>query len=178
MSRIGKKPVEIPPGITMKVEGPVVAAKGPQGELALRLPPALKARLDNRQVLVERSGDDKRTRSLHGTYRSLIAGMVAGVNRGYTKELEIQGVGFRAQLQGKKLLLTLGYSHPIEYTPPEGIKLVVPSATAIQVSGPDKQRVGDVSARIRAFARAEPYKGKGVRYRGEHVRRKVGKTVA
>lgn len=168
----------IPGGVTVTVSGPKIGAKGSKGELTLTLPSALTAEVKDGAVALRRQGDEKFLRSLHGTYRSLLANMLFGVNKGYSKALEIQGVGYRAQLQGRKLVLNLGYSHPIEYLPPDGITLGVSDNTAIQVSGSDKQLVGQVSARIKAFAPAEPYKGKGVRFKGEYVRRKAGKTVA
>jgi large subunit ribosomal protein L6 len=178
MSRIGRKPVPVPSGVNVTVQGSKVNVKGPKGELARELPPFLKAQVKDGQVVLTCSRDDKMGSAVYGTNRSLIANMVSGVHQGYAKDLEIQGVGYRAALQGKKLVLTLGFSHPIEYMVPDGIVLKVADNTSISVSGPDKHMVGQVAARIKAFCPPEPYKGKGIRFKGEHVRRKVGKTVA
>ena len=178
MSRIGKKPVPIPAGVTAAVQGAKVTVKGPKGELSYAVPAFLQAVLKDNQVVLTCKREDKQARATYGTTRSLIANMVAGVHAGYAKELEIQGVGFRATLQGKKLVMALGFSHPVEYTVPDGVTVKVADGTAISVSGPDKHLVGQVSERIKAFCPPEPYKGKGIRFKGEHVRRKVGKTVA
>ncbi len=178
MSRVGKNPVEVPSGVTVGIKGSQVTVKGGKGELQLTLAQGIEAKLEGQQVLVSRSGDEKEARALHGTMRSLIANMVEGVDKGFKKELEIQGVGFRGQLQGTTLILALGYSHPIEFPVPEGLNIELPDPTKIIVSGVDKQAVGQASARIRSYFPAEPYKGKGIRYKGEHVRRKAGKTVA
>jgi len=177
MSRIGKKPVAIPGGVPVTAAGSGVAVKGPKGELVHEVPSPLKAKMDGNAVVLENPGTTARDRGLHGLTRSLIANMVAGVSQGYSKELELQGVGFRAQVQGNKLVMSLGYSHPVEFNAPAGIAIVVKD-NRITVSGMDKQLVGDVAARIRSFYKPEPYKGKGVRYKDEHVRRKAGKTVA
>jgi large subunit ribosomal protein L6 len=178
MSRIGRKPVAIPPGITVNVQDSKVSVKGPKGELSRELHPFITAKVGNGQVEVGCDREDKESKAIFGTTRSLIANMIQGVHQGYSKDLEIQGVGFRANLQGNKLVLSLGYSHSIEYRVPDGIMLKVADGTTINVSGSDKHLVGQVSARIRAFYPPEPYKGKGVRLKGEYVRRKVGKTVA
>jgi len=178
MSRIGRKPVAIPAGVTVSIQGAKVLIKGPKGELSRDLHPCVTAKVNSGNVEVACIREDKESKAIFGTTRSLIANMVQGVHQGYSKDLEIQGVGFRANLQGKKLVLALGYSHPIEYMVPDGIALKVVDGTAINVSGPDKHLVGQVSARIKAFYPPEPYKGKGVRLKGEYVRRKVGKTVA
>jgi large subunit ribosomal protein L6 len=178
MSRIGRMPVAVPSGVTATVQGSKVTVKGPKGELSLEALPFIHAKVKDGHVELSCSREDKEAMSIYGTTRSLVANMVAGVHAGYSKDLEIQGVGFKAALQGKKLVLTLGYSHPIEFVAPDGITLKVAENTAINVSGPDKQLVGQVSARIKAFCPPEPYKGKGIRFKGEHVRRKVGKTVA
>ena len=178
MSRIGKKPVPIPAGVTAAVQGKKITAKGPKGELVYVIPTFLDAALKDNQIVLTCKGKDKQSQATYGTIRSLIFNMVAGVHSGYSKDLEIQGVGFRAALQGKKLVMTLGFSHPIEYMIPDGVTVKVAEGTAINVSGPDKHLVGQVSARIKAFCPPEPYKGKGIRFKGEHVRRKVGKTVA
>ena len=178
MSRLGKKPVLLPKGVTAAVQGARATIKGPNGELALHIPAPVTAQVNAGQIEVQCGGADKKARALYGTIRSLLANMVIGVTQGYTKALEIQGVGFRAALQGRQVTLALGYSHPIVFAVPEGITLKVTDGTAISISGADKQQVGEVTAHIRSFYPAEPYKGKGVRYRGEHVRRKAGKTVA
>lgn len=178
MSRTGKKPIDIPSGVTVTAEGSSISVSGPEGDLLLTIPDPIEARMDNGRVVVTRPDDSKFSKSLHGLARSLIANMVDGVSKGFTKKLELQGVGFKASVQGQKLVMSLGFSKPIEYVVPEGVKVGTEGSTAIVVSGPDKQKVGDVAARIRAFFPAEPYKGKGVRYKGEYVRRKAGKTVA
>ncbi|HBA83565.1 MAG TPA: 50S ribosomal protein L6 [Verrucomicrobia bacterium] len=178
MSRIGKTPVPVPNGVTVAVNETTVTVKGSKGELSLSLPAKVSAKVNGDKVEILCSPDDKQAKADWGTTRSLIANMIEGVSKGYSKELEIQGVGFRAALQGKKLVLSLGYSHPIEFIVPDAIKVNVVDSTAITVSGIDKHLVGEVSARIRAYCPPEPYKGKGVRYKGEYVRRKVGKTVA
>lgn len=177
MSRIGIKPVEVPSGVSVQVKGATVSAKGPQGELSLSLPPGITASLKDGRVVVARPDDSRQSKSFHGLGRSLVANMVQGVAKGYSRELELQGVGFRATAQGTKLTLSIGYSSPVEYQAPAGIKVAV-KESLITVSGPDKKEVGDVAARIRSFYPPEPYKGKGIRYKGEYVRRKAGKTVA
>ncbi|MGA7086973.1 MAG: 50S ribosomal protein L6 [Candidatus Dormiibacterota bacterium] len=176
MSRIGNEPITVPEGVTVTVVGNSVSVTGPRGELSQQLPPVIAVRQEGNQVLVERPTDSAPHRSLHGLSRTLVANMVTGVTAGYRKELELQGVGYRASLQGADLQLSLGYSHPIRLTPPEGIKIEVPEPTRVAVLGNDKQLVGQTAARIRATRKPEPYKGKGVRYRGEVVRRKAGKS--
>jgi len=178
MSRIGKKPVPLPSGVSASVQGANISVKGPKGELTLAVPAFIQAVLKDNQVVLTCTREDKQSRATYGTTRSLVSNMVAGVHQGYSKELEIQGVGFKAALQGKKLVMSLGFSHPVEYVIPDGVTVKVAEGTGISVSGPDKQLVGQVSARIKAFCPPEPYKGKGIRFKGEHVRRKVGKTVA
>jgi large subunit ribosomal protein L6 len=178
MSRIGKKPVAVPKGVTATIQGLKVSVKGPKGELARELPPFIQGQVKDGQIELSCSREGKEAMAIYGTTRSLVANMVVGVHAGYSKDLEIQGVGFKAAQQGQKIVLTLGYSHPIEFAAPAGITLKVADGTAINISGPDKQLVGQVSARIKAFCPPEPYKGKGIRFKGEHVRRKVGKTVA
>jgi large subunit ribosomal protein L6 len=178
MSRIGKKAVAIPAGIQVNLNANILNVKGPKGELSLNVPPEVSVSASKSQIEVAPALTTPFARAMHGTIRSLIANMVSGVGQGYSKELEIQGVGFKANVQGKKLNLALGYSHPIEFDIPTSITIKVNENTNIHVSGPDKQLVGQVSARIRSFYPAEPYKGKGVRYKGEHVRRKAGKAVA
>lgn len=176
MSRIGLKPVEIPEGVTISLNGQHVTVKGPKGELSRELHPAIKVNVGDTEVTFERPSDHKEHRSLHGTTRSVVNNMVEGVTKGYEKGLELVGVGYRASKQGTKLILNVGYSHPIEMVPEDGIEIDVPSNTKVIVKGIDKERVGAVASNIRATRKPEPYKGKGVRYEGEFVRRKEGKT--
>ncbi|HEY5751715.1 MAG TPA: 50S ribosomal protein L6 [Chthoniobacterales bacterium] len=178
MSRIGKKAVTLPDKVKFEVgSNGAVNVEGPKGKLSWTLPKQIKARLDGKEILVERESDVRQVRALHGLTRALVSNMVTGVSTGFTKNLEIQGVGFKAQLQGKVLNLSLGFSHPILFNIPEGIKVTVTENTKIAVEGIDRQLVGQVAADIRAFYPPEPYKGKGVRYAGEHILRKEGKTV-
>ena len=177
MSRIGRKPIAIPGGVTVTVDGATVKVKGPKGELARTFEPSIKVRVENNEVLVERPNDDKRERALHGLTRALIANMVTGVTDGFKKTLEIVGVGYRAEKKGKNLVVSVGYSHPVNYPEPDGITLTTPAPTTIVVEGVDKQKVGQVAAELRGFRPPEPYKGKGIRYQGEQVRRKAGKTA-
>lgn len=176
MSRIGKQPVVIPDGVTIQIDGRDVRVKGPKGEVGNRLPAEITAKIDDGQVMVERSGDDSRNKAMHGLARSLVANMVEGVTEGFTKRLEIVGVGYRADASGPIVRLNLGYSHQIEYPVPPGIEVKTPSPTVIEVSGADKQVVGQVAAELRSMRPTEPYKGKGIKYEGEYVRRKAGKT--
>jgi len=176
MSRIGEKPIDVPSGVTITVDGSHLTTKGSKGELSLDLPEGIAAAVEGNTVVMTR--EDESRKAFHGLARSLVANMVEGVSNGYTKELEIQGVGFRAAVQGKTLSLSLGFASPIEYAIPDTVTIAVNNNTEVVVSGADKQQVGDVAARIRSFYPAEPYKGKGVRYKGERVRRKEGKTVA
>ena len=178
MSRIGAKPVPLPAGVTAAVDGSTIKIKGPKGELAWTCAPGIAAEAEPGRIVVRAVGQGEQIGALHGTTRSLVANMVKGVTEGYVRDLEIQGVGYRAQAQGQKLVLNVGYSHPIEFPVPAGIKVEVADGTKLKVSGIDKHLVGEVSAQIRAFHKAEPYKGKGIRYVGEYVRRKAGKTVA
>lgn len=178
MSRIGQMPIEVPTGVTVEVRGSRVDVKGPNGELTRDLPVSIEAKVEDGKVLVTRSGDGRKEKSLHGLSRTLLANMVEGVQKGFSKALEIEGVGFKATVQGQKLALALGFASPIQFTVPAGVTVTEKGGTNITVSGPDKQQVGDVAARIRSFFPAEPYKGKGLRYKGERIRRKVGKTVA
>ena len=176
MSRIGRSPVPVPSGVNVTLSDGVVKVKGPKGELALDVHPEMTVVVDGDEVRVERPSDQPGHRSLHGLTRSLIANMVKGVTDGFDKTLEIIGVGYRAEKKGSGLVLSLGFSHTIDYPAPDGISLDCPQPTTVVVSGIDKQKVGQVAAEIRAFRPPEPYKGKGVRYRGEQVRRKAGKT--
>jgi large subunit ribosomal protein L6 len=177
MSRIGKQPIAVPSGVEISIEPELVRVKGPKGELAERVNRDIDVKQENGEILVTRPTDRGEHRALHGLTRSLIANMVEGVTNGYEKRLEIQGVGYRAQLQGKKLVLALGYSHPVEMDAPEGIDFEVPQPTRVVVRGISKQAVGEVAANIRKQRPPEPYKGKGIRYEGEHVARKVGKRA-
>lgn len=175
MSKIGKRPVAIPSGVTAAVEGQRVKLKGPKGELSLLLTDEVGAKVDAGAITVERRGDSKRHRAVWGMSRALIANLVTGVTKGYEKKLEISGVGYRAQIQGKNLQLALGYSHEVLYPIPDGITVATPKPTEIIVSGTDKQRVGQVAAEIREYRPPEPYKGKGVKYSDEYIFRKEGK---
>lgn len=177
MSRIGKQPILIPPKVKVQLDGRRVQVEGPKGRLAWELPQRTSLRIEDGKILVSREGDDAQARALHGLSRALVQNMVKGVSEGFVKKLEIHGVGFRAAVQGNLLNLMLGFSHPVTYTIPEQIKITVEENTKLTIEGPDKQRVGQVAAEIRAFYPPEPYKGKGIRYAGEIVRRKEGKTV-
>jgi large subunit ribosomal protein L6 len=177
VSRIGKQPVSVPDGVEITIEPELVRVKGPKGELAERVSREIGVEQENGEVVVTRPTDRGEHRALHGLTRSLIFNMVEGVTNGYEKRLEIQGVGYRAQLQGRKLVLALGFSHPIELDAPEGIDFEVPMPTRIVVRGISKQAVGEVAANIRKRRPPEPYKGKGIRYEGEYVARKVGKRA-
>ena len=176
MSRIGYKAVELPAGVEVKQDGNVVTVKGPKGELTREFSDLIKINVEGNVVTFERSSDDNKSKSLHGTTRANFHNMVVGVSEGFKKDLELRGVGYRAQMQGKKLVLNVGYSHPVEFEEEDGITYETPSATSIIVSGINKEEVGDCAARIRATRAPEPYKGKGIRYVGEFVRRKEGKT--
>ncbi|WP_227938889.1 50S ribosomal protein L6 [Alkalihalobacillus deserti] len=176
MSRIGKKPVEVPSGVTITLDGTLMTVKGPKGELKRNLHEDMKIVIEENLVTVERPSDNKLHRALHGTTRSLINNMVEGVTKGYERGLELIGVGYRATKSGQKLVLNVGYSHPVEITPEQGIEIDVPSNTKVIVKGIDKERVGAVASNIRSVRLPEPYKGKGIRYEGEFVRRKEGKT--
>ena len=177
MSRIGKLPISVPGGVTITVDdGNTVTVKGPKGTLTEKISPDMMIEQDNGVLHVKRPSDDKQHRALHGLTRSLIHNMVVGVTEGFAKNLEIEGVGYRAQLQGSKLVLNMGYSHPVEFEAPEGISFEVPAPNRITVKGISKQQVGQMAADIRAVREPEPYKGKGIRYAGEYVRRKEGNT--
>lgn len=176
MSRIGKMPVEIPEGVEVKVEDNLVTAKGPKGTESVQIREEIKVEVKDNQVILTRINDDRKSRSLHGLSRTLVSNVIKGVKDGFVKKLEIQGVGYRANMQGSAINLQLGYSHPVVIEPPEGIKIEVEANTKITVSGSNKQTVGDVAALIRSKRAPEVYKGKGIRYEGEYVRRKAGKT--
>ena len=179
MSRIGRAPIQLPQGVKVKPEGSSVLVEGPKGKLSIALPPSIAVRLDGQHLKVERSedGDEARLKATHGLYRALIANMVAGVVTGFSRELEIVGVGYRAQLQGKQLSLSVGFSHPVVVPIPEGLTVDVPKPTIVIVKGADKQLVGQFAANIRRIAPPEPYKGKGIKYAGEIIRRKAGKAA-
>ena len=175
MSRIGKKPVPIPSGVTANVEGQTVKVKGPKGALQVVLPDDVAVKMDNGEVKVDPRNETKRARSMWGTSRTLVNNLVTGVTKGYEKKLEITGVGYRAALQGKNLQIALGYSHDVVYAVPEGIAIATPKPTEVLITGIDKQKVGQVAAEIRRFRPPEPYKGKGIKYAGEFILRKEGK---
>jgi large subunit ribosomal protein L6 len=177
MSRIGKQPISIPPKVKVEVKGQQVLVEGPKGKLNWQLPRRTSLKVENGKVLVSRQGDDAQAKALHGLSRALVNNMVRGVSEGFVKKLEIQGVGFKAAVQGKAVNLNLGYSHPVVYPIPDQIKVTVEENTKLTIEGPDRQVVGQVASEIRGFYPPEPYKGKGVRYVGEHVVRKEGKTV-
>jgi large subunit ribosomal protein L6 len=176
MSRIGKLPIPVPGGVEVTVGTGSVTVKGTRGTLERTLPPAMIVRLDDSTIFVERPTESRLHRSLHGLTRTLVANMVVGVSQGFTRQLDLVGVGYRAAKQGDDLVLTLGYSHPIRYTPPQGVSIEVPVPTQIVIGGADKEIVGQVAAKIRSFRKPEPYKGKGILYRGERLRRKAGKS--
>jgi len=176
MSRVGRVPVKIPAGVTVEVRGNAVVVRGPKGELSREFHPDMTIKVEAGSVIVERPSDEKKHKSLHGLTRTLIANMVEGVTKGYEKSLELVGVGYRAAKGGRKLTLTVGYSHPVEIDPPEGIEFEVPNPTLIVVKGRDKELVGQMAASIRDVRPPEPYQGKGIRYAGEKVRRKAGKA--
>ncbi len=176
MSRIGRKPIVIPQGVQVEIQGNTVKIKGPKGELMQDLHPEMKLVLESSQLRVERPSDEKRHRSLHGLTRTLVSNMVDGVTKGFSKSLDIVGVGYKAVKQGSNLQLTLGYSHPIEIKPFKGIEFDVPAPNKIIVKGIDKQAVGEMAAQVRALREPEPYKGKGVKYEKEVIRRKAGKA--
>jgi large subunit ribosomal protein L6 len=176
MSRIGRQPISIPEKVEVSIDGRRVTVKGPKGEVSNTLPETVSVAVEDGHIVVARSGEETRDRALHGLARTLVANMVQGVTSGYTRRLEIVGVGYRAEAGGGKVRLSLGFSHPVEYVPPPGVEIVTPTPTVIEVRGPDKQAVGQAAADLRGFRPTEPYKGKGIRYEGEVVRRKAGKT--
>lgn len=178
MSRVGRKPIPIAAGVKVQKTDHAVKVVGPKGELTATVHPDIGFEIKENQILVTRSSDGKEHRSLHGLWRALMANMIQGVTQGYARKLELVGVGYRAELKGKKLQLQLGFSHPILFAPPDGIKIEAPTQTNITVSGIDKQLVGQVAAKLRSFRPPEPYKGKGVKYEGEYIRRKAGKAAA
>lgn len=177
MSRVGRAPIEVPAGVDVRIEGPSVTVAGPRGALQRVLPEGIEAVREDGRLLVRRSGDDRRRRALHGLSRSLVANMVVGVTQGFAKPLELVGTGYRAAKSGRRLVLTVGYSHPVEIDPPDGVEIDVPAANSVVVRGLDKQVVGQVAADIRSVRPPSVYgEGKGIRYAGERVRHKQGKT--
>lgn len=177
MSRIGRMPIHIPSGVQVKIEDGQVVVQGPRGSLAQAIPPEITVQIEDSTITVKRPSDERQYRALHGLTRALIANMITGVTQGFRKTLLVEGVGYRAEMQGDQLVLFLGYSHPIYRLPPEGVKFEVdPKAKTITVEGYDKQVVGQVAADLRALRPPEPYKGKGIRYVDEHIRRKAGKA--
>jgi len=178
MSRIGKKPVVIPKDVKVEAKDGLVLVEGPKGKLSRPMSYRISLEIKDNQVIVKRSGETKLDKSLHGLYRALIAGMIKGVTEGYKKEMEIIGVGFKAQVQSNSLNMQLGFSHPVNFPIPQGIKIETPKQTQIVISGIDKEKVGEVAAEIRAIYPPEPYKGKGIRFMGEYIKKKVGKSQA
>lgn len=179
MSRIGNKTITIPAGVEVNIAaGNEVTVKGPKGTLSRKFNPQLEIKIEDGVLTVARPNEQKHIKQLHGTTRALINNMIVGVHEGFTKKLELVGIGYRAAVSGNKLTLNIGYSHPVEFTAEEGVTIEVPQPTEIVVSGIDKQRVGEWASNIRAVRKPEPYKGKGIRYKGEHIRRKEGKTAA
>jgi large subunit ribosomal protein L6 len=176
MSRIGKRPITVPNKVTVTIDGNKIAVKGPKGELSRELPPLVKVEQQEQTLQVQRQDDSRTARQMHGLCRTLVANMVEGVSQGFQRRLEIQGVGYRAQVQGRNLILNMGYSHQVQIAPPDGIQFAVENNTNVIVSGYDKEIVGNTAAKIRAVRPPEPYKGKGIRYAGEVVRRKAGKA--
>src|SRR5690242_17286076 len=176
MSRIGKKPVPVPKNVTVTLDGNTVKVKGPKGELERTIHPDMQLKVEDGQVIVARPSDESNHKALHGLSRTLVANMVEGVSTGFTKTLELVGVGYKAEARPYGLQLALGFSHPVEYRAPAGIKLTAPQPTAVVIEGADKEKVGQVAAEIRSLRKPEPYKGKGVKYQGEQIRRKAGKA--
>ena len=177
MSRIGKKPIPIPQGVKIQLDGLTVRAEGPKGKLSQIVPAGLTPRVADGTLVIERNDEDRRVRALHGLARALVANMVTGVTAGFERRLEIVGIGYRAQMQGKSIQLALGYSHPVLFPLPEGVTAEIDRQTAITLRGPDKAVLGQTAAKLRALRKPDPYKGKGIRYAGETVRRKVGKKA-
>jgi large subunit ribosomal protein L6 len=178
MSRIGRKPIPLVKGVKIEKKDGTIKMTGPKGDLSAKVPSSISIEISENEILVKRPSDEKKIRALHGTWRALLNNMIKGVSEGYARKLEIVGVGYKAEMKGKKLQLALGYSHPILFEAPNGIKLEVPIPTNILISGIDKQLVGQVAAKLRSFRPPEPYKGKGVKYEGEYIRRKAGKAAA
>jgi large subunit ribosomal protein L6 len=177
MSRIGRKPVSIPQGVKLNLDGAVVRAEGPKGKLAQPIPAGLSAKIENNQLVISRSGEDRKVRALHGLARALMFNMVTGVKDGFERKLEIVGIGYRAQLQGRVITLALGYSHPVLFPLPEGVTAEIDRQVSITLRGADKAVLGQTAAKLRALREPDPYKGKGIRYANEVVRKKVGKKA-
>ena len=178
MSRIGKKPIAIPDNVKISFQDNILKAKGPKGELELKIPSEIDYKIENKELVFSRNSEEKYIRAIHGLTRALCFNVVEGVTNGFTRTLQIEGVGYKAELKGKKLSLAMGFSHAVLIIPPDGILLEVPNVNTIKINGIDKQLVGQVAAKIRQIRPPEPYKGKGIRYEGEYVRRKAGKTAA
>ncbi|MFA6570664.1 MAG: 50S ribosomal protein L6 [Bacteroidota bacterium] len=178
MSRIGKKPIAVPDKVQISIENGLLTAKGPKGVLTQKIPEGIECTFENKTLTFQRPNDEKKVRSLHGLSRALVANTVEGVTNGFQKTLQIIGVGYKAEMKGNRLLLALGFSHPVLVLPPDGIEFVTPNPNTIIIKGIDKQLIGEVSATIRRLRKPEPYKGKGIRYEGEFVRHKTGKTTA
>jgi len=178
MSRIGKQPIILPSGVKVQLQADTILVEGSKGKLTFKIPAAIKLEIADSKVIVKRESEEKPVRSLHGTVRAIINNMVKGVSQGYKKELDIIGVGYKAQMKGKDLVLSMGFSHPVEIKVPQGLKVAVPKPTRIEVEGIDKQLLGEFVAEIRDLYPPEPYKGKGIRYVGEEVRKKLGKALA
>ena len=178
MSRIGNKPVEIPDKVQVSLEGNILTAKGPKGEMTQKLPDEIECKLENNQIVFSRPSEARPIKAKHGLARSLANNVIEGVSKGYQKILDIEGVGYRAEMKGDRILLSLGFSHPVLLIPPKGIELKTQGNNIIEINGADKQKVGQLAAIIRDLRPPEPYKGKGIRYRGEYIRRKAGKTSA
>ena len=177
MSRIGKQPIEIPQGVNVKINDGLISVEGPKGKLSQRVPPGLTATVDKTQLVIKRENDERQVRALHGLTRALAANMVTGVKTGFERKLDIVGIGYRAQLQGKALQLALGFSHPVIFPLPEGVTAEVERQVAITLRGADKALLGETAAKLRALRKPDPYKGKGIRYSGEVLRKKVGKKA-
>ncbi len=178
MSRVGRKPIPIPKGVKIEINGNEIQIAGTKGNLISKKPDSISVAIEGNEIILKRSSEDKRDKALHGLWRALVANMVHGVSEGYQKKLEIVGVGYKAEVKGKGIQLALGFSHSIFFVPPEGINVAAPTPTSIMIQGIDKHLVGLVAAKIRSFRPPEPYKGKGVKYEGEFIRRKAGKTAA
>lgn len=180
MSRVGRKPVSIPSGVSVEIKQSLVSVEGPKGKLTQNFSPLIQITKNENQIIVKRSSDEKLCRALHGTTRNLISNMVKGVSEGFEKQLEIIGIGYSAKVEGEKLIMKLGFSHPIEYIPPVNVKLEVKKIKNLEITvrGADKQKVGEAACKIRMFSPPDAYKGKGIRYKGEHVKLKPGKTAA
>ena len=178
MSRIGKSPILIPDKVNVQINGNYIVAKGPKGELNFTKPESINIEQESNTLIVKRLNDEKSSRSLHGLTRTLVSNMVVGVSQGFKKILQIEGVGFKAEMKGSRLYLSLGYSHPIVVLPPQGISFATPNATTVEIEGSDKQLLGEVAYKIRKLRKPESYKGKGIRYQGEYIRRKAGKSAS